>query len=200
MSILKRTGLAAVVATALIGASTLPTFADTLALKVTAQQAVGQSTTVSPQTYGWEFTTSTALYVTGLGAWDDGSLTDPAFVTNLLDSGGLTVALETTSGSVLTSATITSGGRQVGSGINGWDFTTLRRAYLLPAGTYLIAESANGQFVEQGFFTTRSGVTWHSAADCADSGCTPSLVPTIPNSYFGPNFEFRRPRHRWRPR
>ncbi len=71
------------------GASTLPAFADTLALNITGSNGTSQSIGTA-QTYGWEFTTTTAFNVTQLGAWDDGSLTQSTFV-SLLQAGTVTV-------------------------------------------------------------------------------------------------------------
>jgi hypothetical protein len=167
-------------AVALIAWSPLQTRADTIAFGISGGSF---GVNLDDATFGYAFTLSSPVLVTNLGLFDSDN--------NRL-AASHAVTIWTSTGTQLVQATIPAGtGATL---INGFRYVSIA-PFLLPAGTYAIAgfySSISDEVLFGTSTTSASGVSY--AGPKSELGFT---FPTtdafgfgLPNSYFGPNFEF----------
>jgi hypothetical protein len=205
--------LAVVGAAGVMGTSavSLPASAATLALDFaptpTSYTALVVSSALSQVSQlGWEFTLTSSVTVSGLGAFDAGSSSNiPSSTAITLYSGSLTNKESTNSipaASILATASVGGG---TGTQDYAW-LTTSITSVTLTAGSYFILENyptpnspynvagapnttknGSGNAVDQQI-TTIAGLTWTNEAYCtAGTQCT-EPAPTNGAGLFGPTF------------
>jgi hypothetical protein len=172
-------------AVALMASSPLQTRADTIALSFTpsGQTFFGGA---GSDNVGWGFSLSGSALVTQLGFWDEnGDGLGQSHVVTIYNS----------SGTVLLQATIPMG--TSGTLINGFRYVSVP-SLTLTAGTYTIAGvlSAFGSdvaSVSSAAISTAPGVTYAGSRATVGNGFPSTDAFNLPNSYFGPNFQFTTP-------
>ena len=168
---------------ALIACCPLEARAATIALSFTGG-TTGENTTFDG-TFGWAFTLSSPVLVTELGLWD-------------LNNDGLNtshvVTIWTSTGTQEAQGTIPSG---TGATLtDGFRYVSIAPV-LLPAGSYTIggfySASSDVQAIGASTITTASGVTYDGSRSTAGFVFPAGDDFFVPNSYFGPNFQFTAP-------
>ena len=165
---------------ALIAFCPLQTRANTIALSFTGGTAVGIGANV---TAGWAFTLSSPVLVTELGLWDFGN---DGFDTSHV------VTIWTSTGTQEAQGTIPSGAGAILT--NGFRYVSIAPV-LLPAGSYTIggfySPTDSDQIVTSAStITTASGVIYDGSRIGLGFAFPPIDISGVPNSNFGPNFQF----------
>jgi hypothetical protein len=170
-------------AVALIALCPAQTRADTIALSFTPS---GQTflTGAGTDTLGWGFSLSAEVFVTQLGVWDENN-------NGLAQSH--TVTIWTSAGAQLVQVTIPAG---TGTTLtNGFRYVTLGTPIHLAAGNYAIGALFNAfgsdtAAVSASAIGTAPGVTYAGSRAVEGNGFPMNDAFDLPNSYFGPNFQF----------
>lgn len=137
---------------------------------------------LAPASAGWSFTTNQAVNVTALDAFDP------------TGTGAGGVRLYNASGTVLASATVTTGDSQEGSPIKFYSAPLTSPVSLAANTTYYIAEdlaSTTMAYVDVTGLTTTSGIKYDGVVAAAGLGMNPTSDATMgmfSNGIFGPNF------------
>ena len=169
---------------AVIALCPIQTRADTIALSFTPS-----GTTVfggaGSDTFGWGFSLSSPLVVTQLGVWDqNGDGLGQSHLVTIWDSTGTQVA----------QGTVPSG---TGPETNSFRYVSIGPV-LLAAGNYTIgafyvALGSDVASASASAISTAPGVTYAGSRSIAGNAFPPTDALAIPNSYFGPNFQFTSP-------
>lgn len=175
----------AVLVAALMAICPPQTRANTIALDFTGGTTGGGANF----TLGWSFSLSSSILVTDLGVWDSANDFGSPVGDGLSESH--LVSIWTSSGILVTSATVPAGT----SGTLVDDFRYLSIApTLLVTGDYVIGAyyqtAADRQAINATTITTASGVTYTGSRSILGNAFPPGDILTIPNSFFGPNFQF----------
>jgi len=159
------------------------TRADTIALNFNLG-GTNFNTGAGTDTLGWAFSLSAPISLTQLGFWDNGNdgLIQAHKVT-IWDSTGTVIEAQATVPNG-TAATLT----------NGFRYVTLGSSVMLPAGNYVIG-AFFGAFGDEAAsqasaIGTNSPVTYLGSRAIAGDAFPSSDAFSLPNSYFGPNFQF----------
>jgi hypothetical protein len=174
----------ALIVAALVACCPLPTRANTIALSFTG----GSKSGGNGDTVGWAFTLSSPVLLTDLGLWD------PNGGTGLNDSHLVTVWTSTGTQVPGAQTTIPSG---PGPETAGFRYVSIAPV-LLSAGSYTIGAFYPGNAFDAVSFsastiTTASGVTYNGSRGISGNAFPPTDFASLPNSYFGPNFQFTAP-------
>ena len=170
----------------LIGFCSLQARADTIALSF-APGGPNFNTGVGTDTLGWAFALSAPTTITQLGVWDNGAdgLIQQHKVT-IWDSTGTIIEAQATVPSG-TAAPLT----------NGFRYVTLGSSVLLAPGSYTIGaffDAFGDEAASQASaITTNSPVGYLGSRAIAGDAFPPTDAFGLPNSYFGPNFQFASP-------
>ena len=167
---------------ALIAFCPAPTRAGTIAFSITNPPNV-LNVGAGEDTLGYAFTLSSQVTVTDLGFWDQGS-------NGLGNSRQVTIwnslGMQEAQGMVLsgTMSPITDGFRYVSI-----------KPVVLPAGSYTIGAfyprlASDEAGIMVGTITPASGITYGGSRSVEGNGFPMTDPFLIPNSYFGPNFQF----------
>jgi len=165
---------------ALVAFCPLQTRANTIALSFTGGTSDFPNT---DETLGWAFTLSSPVLVTDLGLWDQNN--DGLFVSHV-------VTIWTSTGTLEAQGTIPSG---TGATLtNGFRYVSIAPV-LLPAGSYTIggfySPTDSDQIVTSAStITTASGVIYDGSRIGLGFAFPPIDISGVPNSNFGPNFQF----------
>jgi hypothetical protein len=136
-------------------------------------------------TFGWGFSLSSPLLVTQLGVWDEnGDGLGQSHLVTVWDSTGSPVA----------QVTVPSG---TGPETNGFRYVSIG-SLTLAAGNYTIGAFYNAfgsdvASASASAISTAPGVTYAGSRSIAGNAFPPTDALALPNSYFGPNFQFTSP-------
>jgi hypothetical protein len=166
---------------AVIALCPIETHADTTALSFTPS-----GTTIfggaGSDTFGWGFSLSSPLVVTQLGVWDEnGDGLGQSHLVTIWDSTGSPVA----------QVTVPSG---TGPETNGFRYVSIG-SLTLAAGNYTIGAFYNAfgsdvASASASAISTAPGVTYAGSRTIAGNAFPPTDALALPDSYFGPNFQF----------
>lgn len=168
--------------------------ADTIALSFTPSAQIGVP--IIPLTFGWAFSLSSPVLLTQLGLWDGPAHTASGTVGDGLGQSHL-VTVWTSTGTQLAQETIPAGTSATLT--DGFRYVSLTAAVVLPAGNYTIGAffpvaGVLEPVASQAFtVSTASGVTYIGSRREHGSGFPPGDISPVPNSWFGPNFQFTAP-------
>ncbi len=155
--------------------------ANTVALDFTGGNLLG----VNNGTAGWTFSLSSAVLVTDLGLWDQASK-------NFTVAHQVTI-WENTSMTAVATALVDNSGTFVASSVDGFRYVSVTPTLLGP-GNYTIGayyENINDRIISgAATITTASQVTYNGSRLASGFNFPPGDDGNLPNSYFGPNFQF----------
>jgi hypothetical protein len=139
-------------------------------------------------TVGWGFSLSAPVVLTQLGVWDEnGDGLGQSHLVTVWNSTGTVIEAQ---------ITVPSG--KAASITSGFRYVTLSTPILLSAGNYTIgtflsAFGSDTASISASAISTASGVTYAGSRATAGNAFPSTDDFSLPNSYFGPNFQFTSP-------